>query len=468
MSFENRPGSVTGMSDDELGNLAVALYLSELQWSPDEAPAVLDRISRDAVAYPDQFDRRPPPPTVQEADAHNGRSTGRTITRLLIFGVILAVVVAVVFVAASSGTARAAGADLDSISVSLHLVADDLDKPVLVTSAGDDSGRLYIVEQTGRVRIIDPAGSLLADPFLDLSSSISSGFERGLLGLAFHPAFDANGRIFVNYTRAQDGATVVSELSATTASADPESERELLVIEQPFGNHNGGNVVFDADGHLLVGMGDGGSGGDPQGNGQNPSTLLGKLLRLDVDAGQPYAIPADNGFAASDAHRPEIHAKGLRNPWRFSVDPEGGHVYIGDVGESEWEEISVLPAGIGGLNFGWSEMEGPVCLRGECDRAAYVAPALSYGRDAGCSIVGGHAYRGSSQPALVGVYLFGDFCSGRIWGALADDLVSGAAAARQLGTLDGSLSSFGVDDAGEIYAVDLDGRIYRVIVEEAT
>jgi hypothetical protein len=249
---------------------------------------------------------------------------------------------------------------------------------------------------------------------------------------------------------------------ATADQADPASERVLLVIEQPFGNHNGGMLAFDSEGMLLIGTGDGGSGGDPLGAGQDPDTLLGKLLRIDVDAGEPYGIPADNGFVSSDVHRPEIHATGLRNPWRFSVDPVGGHVYIGDVGQGRWEEVSVLPGGVGGLDFGWNEMEGPDCFEGECDPAAHTLPVLSYDHGQGCSIVGGYAYRGEAQPALEGAYLFGDYCTGTIWAASADEMVAGEATAVPVHTFDGQLVSFGTDGAGELYAVDKGGRVVRV------
>ena len=322
-----------------------------------------------------------------------------------------------------------------------------------------------MVEQGGRIWAIDADGTRAAEPFLDLSDSVSTSFEQGLLGLAFHPDFAANGRFYVNYTRAGDGATVVSELTAVGDAADRPSERQLLLIEQPFANHNGGHLAFDAAGMLLIGTGDGGSGGDPLGAGQDPASLLGKLLRIDVDGGEPYGIPSDNGFADDDAYRPEIHSSGLRNPWRFSVDPIGGHIYIGDVGQGAFEEISVAPAGRGGQSFGWNEVEGPECFTDGCDLEAHTPPAISYGRDDGCSIVGGHVYRGSEQPGLDGVYLFGDYCSGTIWAADAAEIVAGEAAAVPIGAIDGTLVSFGVDERGELYAVDQGGRILHVVTE---
>ncbi len=227
-------------------------------------------------------------------------------------------------------------------------------------------------------------------------------------------------------------------------------------------------IAFDATGMLLIGTGDGGSGGDPLGAAQDPTTLLGKLLRIDVDAADPYGIPADNGYIESVAHRPEIHATGLRNPWRFSVDPEGGHIYIGDVGQGAWEEVSVLPDGAGGVNFGWNAVEGPECYLDDCDLVAYTSPALSYGHDEGCSIVGGYTYRGAEQPALDGIYLFGDYCTGTIWAATASEMLTGEARAVPVHDFDGRLVSFGADEAGEIYAVDQRGRILQVVARETS
>jgi len=347
--------------------------------------------------------------------------------------------------------------------IDLVPVAEGFEQPVFVTAAPGEPEQLYVVEQVGRVRVMDTAGNKSDELFLDITAAVETGGERGLLGLAFHPAYADNGRFFVNYTRAGSGATVISEFSAVDGQADPASERELLVIEQPFANHNGGMIAFDAAGMLLIGMGDGGSGGDPLGAGQDPDTLLGKLLRIDVDSGDPYGIPEDNGFVDSDAHRPEIHAMGLRNPWRFSVDPVGGHVYIGDVGQGSWEEVSLLPDGAGGRNFGWNEVEGPACYQDGCDLDAYTPPVLSYDHGQGCSVTGGYAYRGTAEPDLEGVYLFGDYCSGTIWAAQTDDMLARSATADPVFDMDGSLVSFGVDAAGELYAVDRGGRILRVV-----
>jgi glucose/arabinose dehydrogenase len=382
---------------------------------------------------------------------------------LLLAGRIALAILASVALALSSGHLTQAANDSDAVAIDMVAVAEGFEQPVFVAAAPGEAGTLYVVEQRGLVRVTDRDGAVAEQPFVDLTADVSFGGERGLLGLAFHPDYEANGRFFVNYTRAADGATVVSEITATEGSADPASERQLLLIDQPFGNHNGGMIAFDASGMLLIGTGDGGAGGDPLGAGQDPSSLLGKLLRIDVDAGDPYAIPADNGFADEDAFRPEIHALGLRNPWRFSVDAAGGHVYIGDVGQGSWEEVSMLPAGRGGFNFGWNAVEGPECFSDGCDVSAFASPVLAYRHDEGCSIVGGHTYRGTQQPALEGIYLFGDYCSGTIWAAPADAMLSGIASATPVHEFDGDLVSFGADEAGELYAVDQRGRILRIV-----
>lgn len=458
---ESRPGSLMSMPDEQLATAAVSVVIADLEWTPDVAPAVMDRISRDAVAYPEQFDRRPRPPA-QPPGGSQARSAKRTVGRLAVFGVLLLVMVALVLIAA---TANAVAADVDETRIDLVEVASGFDKPILVTHAGDGSGTLYVVEQTGRIWA-QPADGSPAAPFLDLSADVAGGNERGLLGLAFHPDFGENERLFVNYTRGSDGATVISEFAAVGGLVDRATERQLLVIEQPYGNHNGGGLVFDAAGKLLIGTGDGGSGGDPQGNGQNPDSLLGKLLRIDVDSAEtPYGIPDDNGFAATGAHRPEIHATGLRNPWRLTVDPLGGHVYIGDVGQNAYEEISVLPEGVGGQSFGWNDVEGPACFRDRCDLDAHTPPVLSYDHDQGCTVIGGHVYRGSEQPDLDGLYLYGDLCSGTIWGARASEMVAGSATSVPIGSMTGRLVSFGTDDAGELYAVDHGGRIFHIVAE---
>jgi glucose/arabinose dehydrogenase len=365
--------------------------------------------------------------------------------------------------AAPSGSVLGA----ETVSLSLRPLAEGLEMPVLVSGDGTGSGRLYAVEQVGRIRIISPDGELRGEPFLDISERLVAGGERGLLGLAFHPDHAANGRLFVDYTRAQDGATVIAEYRSDGDAVDPASERILLVIPQPDTNHNGGMLAFDRDGMLLVGMGDGGGAGDPGDFAQDPRALLGKLLRLDVDGTPPYAIPADNPFADGVTAAPEIWALGLRNPWRFSVDRETGDVWIGDVGQGTREEIDVIPAGQGGLDFGWDITEGDGCYEAaECDTEGLTWPLVSIGHDSGvCSVVGGHVYRGTRYPALAGSYVFSDYCSGDLWvlPAAADAAAAGAQVEPLLaGSHDGRIVSFGEDDAGELYVVDHGGTILRL------
>ena len=373
----------------------------------------------------------------------------------------LVLVLALGLVASAASTAFGA----EPKALSLRPFADGLDSPVFVTGDGSGSGRLYAVEQPGRIRVLSADGEVRDEPFLDITDRITAGGEQGLLGLAFHPDYAANGRLFVDYTRAEDGATVIAEFLGGDETADPATERVLLVIGQPFANHNGGMLAFDAEGMLLVGMGDGGGGGDPEGNGQDPRALLGKLLRIDVDAQEPYAIPADNPFADGEAAAPEIWALGLRNPWRFSVDRETGDVWLGDVGQNAWEEVDAIPAGQGGLDLGWNTMEGLACFESaDCDMEGLSLPVVTLGRDLGaCSVVGGYVYRGERYPDLQGDYIFSDYCSGDLWLLPADDALAGAEVEPVVvGHHDGSVVSFGQDDEGELYVVDHGGAILRL------
>jgi glucose/arabinose dehydrogenase len=356
----------------------------------------------------------------------------------------------------------AATLNLRALEIELRPVLEGLEAPLFVTHAGDGSGRLFLVEQVGRVRVVDD-GRLVEGPFLDLTSSVTYGGEQGLLGLAFHPRYRDNGKFYVNYTDT-NGDTIVAEYTVSNDPnrADPDSARRLLFIEQPYGNHNGGALAFGPDGYLYIATGDGGSGGDPHGNGQSLATLLGKLLRIDVDdraRGRAYGIPADNPFVDRDGAAPEIWAFGLRNPWRFSFDD--GTLWIGDVGQSDQEEINRVRADQAGINYGWNVMEGTECYEAEqCDRSGMTLPSVTYNHDSGCSVTGGHVYRGSDWPKMQGAYLFGDYCSGYIWGLRANGsgdpvllLESGA-----------SISSFGLDEDGEMYMTDLSsGVVYRVV-----
>ena len=356
----------------------------------------------------------------------------------------------------------------------LELVTAGLVDPIGITNAGDGSGRLFVNERGGRIMVIEAAGSLRAEPFVDLSGRVVPGGERGLLGLAFHPDFEQNGRLFVHYSRAGDGATVVSELRASPdrATADP-SERVVLTHAQPFANHNGGQLAFGPDGYLYIGLGDGGSGGDPFGNAQNPDVLLGKILRLDVDgpptANRGYAIPPDNPYATEGTTPggglPEIWALGLRNPWRFSFDLRLGDLYIGDVGQGAWEEIDRQPAdSTGGENYGWNLMEGRHCFQDGCDQTGYVKPIAEYPTSSGCAVTGGYVYRGTDQPDLQGVYVLADYCSGVVFTLQVDE---GTITPKQVLESGLNVSALGEDQEGELYLADLvGGGIYRVLVDE--
>jgi glucose/arabinose dehydrogenase len=355
--------------------------------------------------------------------------------------------------------------------VGLEPIASGLADPIGITNAGDGSGRLFVNERGGRIRVVTADGTLQGAPFVDLSDRIQAGGERGLLGVAFHPDFAANGRVLVHYSRAGDGATVISELTASAdrATADPASERVIFTLHQPFANHNGGQIAFGPDGYLYIGLGDGGSGGDPEGNGQNRQVLLGKILRIDVDGPRVstsgYAIPDTNPYAAGGvapgAGLPEIWAYGLRNPWRFSFDRGTGDLYIGDVGQGSWEEIDHQPADSrGGENYGWDLFEGAHCSS-DCSGVIAVPPVAEYGHgEDGCSVTGGYVYRGTRQPAMLGTYLFGDYCSGMIWTLPeAEGLTP-----RPLAESGLTISSFGEGEDGEIYLVDLSGGgLYRVV-----
>lgn len=351
-------------------------------------------------------------------------------------------------------------------SVQLQSFVKGLNSPLGLTHSGDPT-RLYVVEQGGTVRIVKE-GVLLEKPFLNISSRVRSGGEMGLLGLAFHPKFSENRRFFVNYT-APSGPTglqtVISEfkVGADPESADPASERILLTIPQPFPNHNGGQLAFGPDGYLYIGMGDGGSGNDPQGNGQNLATLLGKMLRIHVDAageGKAYAVPPDNPFVGNTEAAPEIWAYGLRNPWRFSFDATSGLLFLGDVGQSAREEIHLIQKG---KNYGWNIMEGSICTPGvnpNCDKTGLELPLIDYPRSDGTTVVGGYVYRGGAIPGLNGVYLYGDFGSGKVWGFRYDG--KAVTDHRLVFETGRNLSTFGEDAQRELYLVDYTGEILKL------
>jgi glucose/arabinose dehydrogenase len=338
------------------------------------------------------------------------------------------------------------------VALELRPVAGGFEAPLYVTHAGDGSDRLYVVEQGGVIRSM-VNGRVDATPFLDISDLTEPGGEQGLLGLAFHPDFENNHRFFVDYTD-NEGDTVVAEYRAGEGGVDPSSARVLVRIEQPYPNHNGGALQFGPDGYLYIAMGDGGSAGDPEDRAENRDTLLGKLLRIDVDGGSPYEVPADNPFADGGG-RPEIWAYGLRNPWRFSFDQVGGTLWIGDVGQSAREEVNRVASREEGLDYGWNEMEGTACFEppSDCDRHGSIAPITEYTHEDGCSITGGYVYRGRRFPALRGGYFFGDYCSGKVWAIDGD----GPARQRPVELLDTerAIGSFGVDASGELYLTDL-------------
>ena len=346
-------------------------------------------------------------------------------------------------------------------TVTVTVIAQGLSDPLYLTAPAGDP-RLFIVEQEGRVRI-EKDGRLLAKPFLDLMSRVGSGGERGLLSIAFHPRYRDNGFFIVNFTD-KNGDTHIERLrvSADPDVADAASAKLLLLIEQPYANHNGGHILFGPDGMLYVGMGDGGAGGDPHGNGQKLGTLLGKLLRIDVDHGDPYTVPPDNPFVATTAARGEIWAYGLRNPWRLAFDRAAGLLYIADVGQNQWEEVDVQPAGQGGQNYGWNTMEGAHCyVLPLCRTSGLTLPAVEYGHDEGCSVIGGYVYRGTKWPALTGQYFYSDYCRGWLKSFRFERGVATSPRTWNVGDL-GSVLSFGEDAAGELYILSANGRVYQI------
>jgi glucose/arabinose dehydrogenase len=376
--------------------------------------------------------------------------------------------------------------------IQLQLLANGFTRPVYITHAGDGSGRLFVVQQDGLIRILHTDGSLAPTPFLDISSRVRSpadggGNEQGLLGLAFPPGYAQKGHIYVYYTN-QDGNNLVARFRLTSNPdlADPASEEQILLLEHPDQqNHNGGQLAFGPDGYLYIGTGDGGGGGDPSGNAQNPASLLGKILRIDVEFSTPtanystylpclqkgegqgqnatYRIPPDNPFVGQAGYREEIWALGMRNPWRFSFDRQTHALYIGDVGQNAYEEVDYQPASsAGGENYGWNVMEASHCYNAAtCDTTGKVLPVTEYDHSQGCSITGGYVYRGSAYPTLQGIYIYADFCSGKVWGLQND------AGWQSLKLLESGLnvSSFGEGESGELYLADLaSGAVYHVAV----
>jgi glucose/arabinose dehydrogenase len=353
--------------------------------------------------------------------------------------------------------------------IALDRVTEGFDMPLTLVHAGDE--RLFVVEKAGRIWQLQSNGQKASAPYLDISDRVNAkASERGLLGLAFHPDFAQNGYLYVNYTNA-DGHTCIARFKASAHLAvrvAPSTEQVLLTIKQPFSNHNAGDLAFGPDGYLYIGTGDGGSGGDPGNRSQNPLDFLGKMLRLDVDGGNPYAIPPDNPFAHSRDTLREIWALGLRNPWRISFDRETGDLWIADVGQNEWEEINREPAGSpGGLNWGWRCYEGfaPFKTAGCQPPQAYARPVHVYPNEprTGCSVTGGYVYRGKANPDLTGKYIYTDFCSGIFW---ALEPSADQATFRNRVLLHNGpkgVAAFGEDVHGELYVVSLnEGAIYRI------
>lgn len=346
------------------------------------------------------------------------------------------------------------------------LVAQGLDFPVYLTAPANDS-RLFVVEKRGTIRIIE-GGSLLAEPFLDIRGQVSGGSEQGLLSLAFHPDYVDNGRFFVDFTD-PGGTTRVVEyhVSGDPNRADAASATTILSVQQPFGNHNAGQILFGPDRMLYIPLGDGGSAGDPQENGQDLGSLLGALLRIDIDSGQPFAIPADNPFVGQVGARDEIWAYGLRNPWRVSFDRQTGDLYIADVGQSRVEEVNAVTGTGRGLNYGWNTMEGRSCFSpsNSCDQEGLTLPVAEYDHGDGCSVTGGYVYRGQAIPDMRGTYFYSDFCRGfvrsfRLVGGSAVDERSWPSLAPG-----GQVTSFGEDAAGELYILTSAGGVYQVVAE---
>jgi glucose/arabinose dehydrogenase len=352
------------------------------------------------------------------------------------------------------------------VPVGLEAVATGLAFPLYLTAPPGDP-RLFIVEKGGAIRVVTGAG-LLPAPFLDLSGKVSTGGEQGLLGLVFPPDYSTSGRFFVHYTDL-DGDTRLSsfQVTADPGVADPASEAVIFAADQPFGNHNGGQIAFGPDGYLYLGLGDGGGAGDPLGTGQSLAEPLGAILRIDPAGGTPYAVPADNPFVGVEGASPEIWSYGLRNPWRFSFDRGTGDLYIGDVGQGQWEEIDVATAADGGgrgINYGWNVMEGRHCLAGDnCTREGLALPVVEYSHGSGCSVTGGYVYRGAAIPALQGHYFYADYCQG--W--VRSFRLAGAAVVDEAEwpTLrpGGTVTSFGEDAAGELYVIAGGGDVFRVV-----
>ncbi len=348
------------------------------------------------------------------------------------------------------------------IRYELVSVISGFSDPVDLQLPPDATDRIFVVEQAGIVRVA-LGGVLVATPFIDIRARVTAGGERGLLGLAFHPDYPNNRRFFLCYTRTEGGQlqSVIAEYQASAGNPNVADtiERIVLTVDQPFENHNGGQIQFGPDSYLYIGLGDGGGVGDPQGNGQNMNTLLGKLLRIDVDSTLPYAVPIDNPFVGQAGTRPEIWASGLRNPWRFSFDLTADRLFVADVGQSSFEEVDLV---VKGGNYGWNIMEGLHCFEppSGCSTGGLELPIAEYGHGEGASVTGGYVYRGSAMAELRGRYIFGDFISGRIWSL--EGTAPGVWTRTLLLDADINISCFGLDRDGELLISDYGGRVLRL------
>jgi len=364
-----------------------------------------------------------------------------------------------------AGASASAGA-VPAVKLQRVFNAVSMDVIVYMTQAPDDDRYWYVVEKPGRVlRFENKEDASEATVFIDISDRVDAGpSEAGLLGMTFHPQFRTNGYVYLSYTGNDGGLkSYISRFKSldSNESLDPGTEKRLLEIAQPYSNHNGGQIEFGPDGFLYIGLGDGGAGGDPKGHGQNTQTLLGSMLRVDVDNGNPYAIPASNPFVSNDKGKPEIYAWGLRNPWRWSFDRETGKLWLADVGQDNWEEVNIV-AQPG--NYGWNGKEGRHCYKSaHCENPAFIDPVIEYDHGAGCSVTGGYVYRGGQIPALKGIYLYTDFCSGTLWGARESG--SGAYESFQLLDSDLNIASFAQANTGEIYLLHIRGEIYKLVAQ---
>ena len=415
--------------------------------------------------------RRAPPWALMQGLTDQGRpGAGRLAVLTLALGLGLAAPAQAAPMPLST-TERAVAASPADARIRLSVRATGLSRPVFVTSARDGTGRMFIVEQTGRILVVD-GGVVQRTPFLSITTQVSKGSEQGLLGLAFHPGFRTNRKLYVNYTNTA-GDTLIREFRTSSSNpnvVDGRTGRTLLKIDQPYANHNGGMLAFGRDGYLYIGMGDGGGGGDPQDRAQNVNSLLGKMLRIDVNgttSTRAYRIPSSNPYVGITG-RDEIWQKGLRNPWRFSFDRANGNLWIGDVGQNAWEEVDRAIRTSSGpgrkINWGWDDMEGRHCYEpmSGCRTSGRTLPVAEYSHANGrCAVTGGYVYRGTAIPALVGGYVFADYCSGEIW------VISATASSPATKTLlldtPYQISGFGESNGGELYVLDLNGAMYLIV-----